>query len=65
MYSLLGRNPKSNRLVVDLAQPAPDHATLDVGCGPGAAVRAAAPLVRRAAGVDNSAAMSNVSSSDP
>ncbi len=57
LYSLVGRNPRSNRLVVDLAAPAPDHATLDVGCGPGAAVRAAAPLVRRAVGVDNSASM--------
>ena len=57
VYSLIGRNPKSNRLVVDLAEVAPDHATLDVGCGPGAAVRVAAPLVRRASGVDNSDAM--------
>ncbi|MFQ5968535.1 MAG: class I SAM-dependent methyltransferase [Acidimicrobiia bacterium] len=57
LYALFGRNPRSNRLVVELAEPAPDHVTLDVGCGPGAAVRAAAPLVRRAVGVDNSAAM--------
>lgn len=57
LYALFGRNPRSNRLVVDLALLAPDHVTLDVGCGPGAAVRAAAPLVRRAVGVDNSAAM--------
>ncbi len=56
-YALVGRNPRSNRLVVDLADPAPDHVTLDVGCGPGAAVRAVAPLVQRAVGIDNSAAM--------
>lgn len=56
-YSLLSRNPKSNLLAVDLADPAPDHVTLDVGCGTGAAVRAAAAVVRRAAGVDNSVAM--------
>ena len=57
VYSLLGRNPKSNRLVVDLAAIAPGHVTLDVGCGPGAAVRAAAAAAKRAVGVDNSDAM--------
>ena len=57
LYSLLGRNPKSNRLVVEIAQPGAGDATLDIGCGPGAAVRVAAPMVQRAVGVDNSAAM--------
>ena len=60
LYALFSRNPKSSRLVVELAELARDHVTLDVGCGPGAAVRMAAPLVRRAVGVDNSAAMVHI-----
>ena len=62
VYSLIGRNPRSNRLVAHLAEPAPEHVTLDVGCGPGAAVRAIAPLVSRAMGVDASAAMVRIAS---
>ena len=57
LYALIGRNPKSNRLVPTIADLEPSHATLDIGCGPGAAVRAAASLVERAVGVDRSAAM--------
>ena len=59
-YALFSRNPKTNRLIVGLADPSPDHATLDIGCGPGAAVRVAAPRSRRSVGVDNSAAMLQV-----
>jgi ubiquinone/menaquinone biosynthesis C-methylase UbiE len=56
-YSLFGRNPKSNRLVPSIAELEPAHAVLDVGCGPGAAVRAAAGRVTRAVGIDRSEAM--------
>lgn len=59
IYSFLYRNPKSNRLVVDYAALSSDDRVLDIGCGPGSAVRAAATVVSegRAAGVDRSAAM--------
>ncbi len=57
IYSLLGRNPKSNRRLVAIADLESTHAVLDVGCGPGAAVRAAAGSVARAVGVDRSEPM--------
>lgn len=57
LYSLFGRNPKSNRRIAELADLQPSYAVLDVGCGPGAAVRAAAGSVARAVGVDRSEAM--------
>jgi ubiquinone/menaquinone biosynthesis C-methylase UbiE len=57
LYALIGRNPKSNRLVPSLAELDPSHTVLDIGCGPGAAVRAAAGSVARAVGVDRSEAM--------
>ncbi len=57
IYSLLGRNPKSNRMAVEIADLEPSHVVLDVGCGPGAAVRAAAGFVARAIGVDRSESM--------
>lgn len=57
VYSLFGRNPKSNRIVPQIAELQPDHVVLDVGCGPGAAVRAAAGTVARAVGVDRSEPM--------
>lgn len=57
LYALIGRNPKSNRLVPSIADLKPSHAVLDIGCGPGVAVRTAAPLVARAVGADRSAAM--------
>jgi ubiquinone/menaquinone biosynthesis C-methylase UbiE len=57
IYSLLGRNPKSNRMVTEIASLEPTHVVLDVGCGPGAAVRAAAGSVARAVGVDRSEPM--------
>ncbi len=57
IYALFGRNPKSNRLIPSIADLEPDHAVLDIGCGPGAAVRAAAGSVARAVGVDRSEAM--------
>ncbi len=57
IYSLIGRNPKSNRLVPAFAELDSPHHVLDIGCGPGAAVRAAAPLVAAAVGLDRSEAM--------
>ena len=57
IYALIGRNPRSNRLVPSIADLQRSHQVLDVGCGPGAAVRAAAGSVARAVGVDRSAAM--------
>jgi ubiquinone/menaquinone biosynthesis C-methylase UbiE len=57
IYALLGRNPKSNRVVPEIAELEPDQLVLDVGCGPGVAVRAAAESVTRAVGVDRSEGM--------
>ena len=37
VYSLVYRNPKSNRLLVEIAELAPDDRVLDIGCGPGVA----------------------------
>ena len=56
-YALIGRNPRSNRRIVSIAALASGHSVLDIGCGPGAAVRAAAGSVERAVGVDRSEAM--------
>lgn len=62
IYSLIYRNPKSNRLIVEHAALAPDDRVLDIGCGPGAAVRGAATVVTagHAAGVDRSTAMIDI-----
>jgi ubiquinone/menaquinone biosynthesis C-methylase UbiE len=57
VYALIGRNPRSNRLLPSIADLHRSHAALDIGCGPGAAVRAAAGSVARAVGVDRSLAM--------
>ena len=54
LYALIARNPKSNRNVVDLCELEPSDAFLDIGCGPGAAVRAAGARAGRSVGVDNS-----------
>lgn len=56
-YSLLARNPRSNREVVALADPRPGQRALDIGCGPGAAVRRAAEAGAEVTGVDPSPAM--------
>lgn len=56
-YSLLFRDPRSNREVVALADPRAGQRVLDVGCGPGAAVRRAAAAGAQAVGVDASDAM--------
>ena len=57
LYSFLFRSPKSNRLIVELARLTPQDRTLDIGCGPGAAVRQAASLVTESVGVDPSPSM--------
>lgn len=54
LYPFLYRNPPSNRLTVELASLASGDRVLDIGCGPGAAVRTAAPLVEEAVGADPS-----------
>jgi len=60
IYSWLWRNPRSNRVVVDVAALSPADHTLDIGCGPGAAVRHAAATVERAVGVDRSPDMVDI-----
>lgn len=60
IYGVLGRNPKSNRMVPTIADLQESHVVLDVGCGPGAAVRAAATSVERAVGVDRSESMTAI-----
>ncbi len=48
------------RLVCDLADVGPDDRVVDIGCGPGSAVRAAAARGARAIGVDPSPVMLSV-----
>lgn len=60
VYPIISRNPPSNGLVVELAELRPDDRALDIGCGPGAAVRAAARLVDESVGVDPSERMLRV-----
>lgn len=56
LYALAHRNPASNRAVVEWAQLEPDMRALDMGCGTGAAVNAAARILTsgQAVGVDPS-----------
>lgn len=60
IYSWIWRNPRSNRVLVEVASLAPDDQALDIGCGPGVAVRRAAPLVDRVVGVDRSPSMVDI-----
>lgn len=57
LYAFFNRNPKSNRSVAQIVVLTPDAHTLDIGCGPGAAVRAVAGEVRQSVGVDPSPRM--------
>jgi SAM-dependent methyltransferase len=50
-------NADALALLVDAAQPSPDHVSLDVACGPGSVVAAFAARVRRAVGLDATEAM--------
>jgi len=52
IYSFLYRNPRSNRRIAGFVPMTDTDRVLDIGCGPGSAVRAAAPLVATATGVD-------------
>jgi SAM-dependent methyltransferase len=56
IYRLFNRNPASNRIVVELAELTADDRALEVGCGPGAGVEAAAGQIGadRVAAVDPS-----------
>lgn len=56
-YAVTSPNPRSNREVVTLADPRAGQRALDVGCGPGAAVRRAAAAGAEVTGVDPSPAM--------
>ncbi|MDH4118035.1 MAG: class I SAM-dependent methyltransferase [Acidimicrobiia bacterium] len=57
IYGLVWRNSRSNRRIVSIARVEPEHVILDIGCGPGAAVRNAATLAAKAVGVDRSEPM--------
>ncbi|NND04500.1 MAG: methyltransferase domain-containing protein [Acidimicrobiia bacterium] len=60
VYSFFGRNPRSNRQIDAAADLHKAQSVLDIGCGPGAAVRAAAYVVKEATGVDRSEAMIDI-----
>jgi SAM-dependent methyltransferase len=60
LYALISANPRSNAEIVRLAAPRPTDRVLDIGCGPGAAVRRAAALGAEATGIDPSPAMVRV-----
>jgi ubiquinone/menaquinone biosynthesis C-methylase UbiE len=60
IYSWIWRNPRSNRVLVEVASLSSDDDTLDIGCGPGVAVRRAASLVSQAVGVDRSPSMVDI-----
>ena len=57
LYSLINRNPKSNRAVVELLELGPNDRLLDIGCGPGAALADAVHTGASVAGVDPSPSM--------
>ncbi len=60
LYALISRNPKSNRTVVEWARLRREDHVLDIGCGPGAAVRLAGDTAMLAVGIDTSPAMVQV-----
>ncbi len=60
IYSFIFRNPDSNKLVVRLAELGPGDKALDIGCGPGAAVRNASQVAKEAVGVDRAEKMLNI-----
>lgn len=56
-YSLVWRNPASNRAVVEHAGVGPGDRILDIGSGPGAALQRAAEIGAEVYGVDPSSSM--------
>lgn len=58
-YALIQRNPASNRALFELADIAPNHRILDVGCGAGGALVLAAEVVgeENVAGADPTSAL--------
>ncbi|MDH3607396.1 MAG: class I SAM-dependent methyltransferase [Acidimicrobiia bacterium] len=60
VYSLVFRTPKTNKLVVEHAGLTDSDRTLDIGCGPGAAVRMAAEVAAEAVGVDRAQPMVDI-----
>jgi ubiquinone/menaquinone biosynthesis C-methylase UbiE len=65
IYAFMFRDPESNRVTVELAGLQADDRALDVGCGPGAAVAAAAAQIGadHVSAVDPSAAMVEIARS--
>lgn len=64
IYGLVHRSPRSNRVVVDVADLRHDDRVLDVGCGAGAALEYAASVVTDGllAGVDPTAKLARQAS---
>lgn len=62
LFSFVGRNPRSNKRLVRHAAIGPSDRIVDIGCGPGAAVRRAARLAvgGEVVGVDASAPMIHI-----
>ena len=60
LYSIIFRAPKTNRLLVNLAGLSAADRVLDVGCGPGAAVRMAAEIAGESVGVDRAQPMVDI-----
>lgn len=60
LYSVIFRAPKTNRVLVDLAGLSSADRVLDIGCGPGAAVRMAAAVVEESVGVDRAQPMVDI-----
>ncbi len=60
LFSLFSRYPKSNRVAVEQAGLTASDRALDIGCGHGSAVRAAAEVCESAIGVDSSPAMVSI-----
>lgn len=60
IYSAIFRNPKSTKVTLATVALSADDRVLDIGCGPGAAIRQAADRVASATGVDASESMISI-----
>ena len=60
IYSAIFRNPKSTKVTLATVALSSDDRVLDIGCGPGAAVRQVAGRVASVTGVDASASMISI-----